>query len=148
MKLDTFAQHVWFDRREILVGDSIVEATVAGLMTGPVDFSPFLDNGIDTDLGTDGFQGDFSTLHVTALGDQLTGLIQEAVDLATNSTVIVHPGSFDSVSINRPGLLNLTLRSATGNPADVVINGLGASSAVEVVAPANVTLQDFTATAN
>ena len=57
------------------------EATIAAGMLGAVDFTPYLASGTDSDGGTAGFQGDFSTLHVTALGAQTTGTrVQEGVD--------------------------------------------------------------------
>jgi VCBS repeat-containing protein len=77
---------------------SSVEATVAGAIDGlaNVDFTPFLDNGIDGDGGTAGFQGQFATLHVTSLGGQsgVVGRIQEAIDLVDGSTVNVGSGTY------------------------------------------------------
>lgn len=73
------------------------ESTVVALMSGPVDFTPFLDSGVDTDLGTPGFQGDFSVLNVTTLGAQITGgRIQEGIDLVdVGGTVNVLAGTYD-----------------------------------------------------
>ena len=71
------------------------EATIDGLITGAVDFTPFLDDGTDTDGGTPGFQGDFSTLHVVVAGAQTAGgRIQEGIDLVTASTVYLHAGTY------------------------------------------------------
>ena len=38
------------------------DSTIAALMSGPVEYSPFLSSGTDTDPATPGFQGDGSTL--------------------------------------------------------------------------------------
>ncbi|WP_145448519.1 beta strand repeat-containing protein, partial [Gimesia panareensis] len=80
------------------------ESSIAALMEDAdggtplmVDFTPFLDNGTDTDLVTAGFQGDFSTLHVTALGSQAgaTNRIQEGVDLVTPDGILeVEDGTY------------------------------------------------------
>ncbi|MEQ8787080.1 MAG: right-handed parallel beta-helix repeat-containing protein, partial [Pirellulaceae bacterium] len=79
------------------------EGGVQALTTGPVDFTPFLDDGSDTN-GMAGFQGDFSTLHVTALGEQFgpQGRISEGVDLVTNSTIFVGAGTYqDNVILDK-----------------------------------------------
>ncbi|QDV17780.1 hypothetical protein Pan153_24350 [Gimesia panareensis] len=83
---------------------TINESSIAALMEDAdggtplmVDFTPFLDNGTDTDLGTAGFQGDFSKLHVTALGSQAgaTNRIQEGVDLVTPDGIVeVEDGTY------------------------------------------------------
>jgi hypothetical protein len=71
-----------------------------------VDFTPWLDSG--TDLGgvaSDGFQGDFSTLHVDddSLQTGSVDRIQEGVDLVTASTVKVEPGTYaEFVDANKP----------------------------------------------
>ena len=82
---------------------------------GLVDFTPFLAVGTDTDSAT-GFQGDYSSLYVTSLGEQTGtfGRIQQAVNLVTSSTISVLPGTYtsaDAININKP---NLTLRSTGG----------------------------------
>jgi len=109
------------------------ETAIASLMDGPVDFTPFLDSGADTDVGTAGFQGDFSTLHVTSLGEQTgaTGRIQEAVDLVTNSTVIVHDGTYvENVLIDK----NVALISENGRATTTIegVSGIGALGTVQV----------------
>lgn len=73
-----------------LVGD--VAAEVAG---NPVDFTPWLDGGADTDLAV-GFQGDFSILHVDDDSPQSGAVarIQEGVNLVTASIVLVGPGLY------------------------------------------------------
>ena len=82
---------------------------------GLVNFTPFLAVGTDTDSAT-GFQGDYSSLYVTSLGEQTGtfGRIQQAVNLVTSSTISVLPGTYtsaDAININKP---NLTLRSTGG----------------------------------
>ncbi|HIC38178.1 MAG TPA: hypothetical protein EYO79_01760, partial [Candidatus Marinimicrobia bacterium] len=73
-------------------------ATVAAKISGPVDFTPLLENG-DTAAGTIGFQADLSELTVHSLGLQSgsTGRIQEAIDLVTGSgsTVTVAAGTYN-----------------------------------------------------
>jgi fibronectin type 3 domain-containing protein len=91
-----------------------VRAKITGAGAANVDSTPFLDTGTDTDGGTPGFQGDFSTLHVTALGAQTgpLGRIQEGIDLVdAGGTVIVGDGTYmESPNINK----SLTLESAGG----------------------------------
>lgn len=73
--------------------ESVVAASVQGL----IDVSPFLESGSDLDLADVGFDGDFSQLNVTTLGEQsgASGRIQEGVDLATDGgTVDVHAGTY------------------------------------------------------
>ena len=65
-------------------------ATQAGLgVFGPVDFTPYLSSGANS--ATVGFLGDFSDLHVTALGSQTPsslGRIQEGVNLVTSGGTV------------------------------------------------------------
>jgi hypothetical protein len=117
-------------------------AGVAAEVSANVDYSPWLDVGTDT-LATPGFQGNFGTLHVDDTSPQAgaTGRIQEAIDLATGATptVIIEAGTYaESVAANKA---NLTLRGATGIPADVVIDA-PAGNGITVTAN-NVTIQDL-----
>ena len=91
---------------------SNVEADVGGATFGNVDFTPFLNSGSDSDSkSSDGFQGDFSTLNVTADGDQvgLTGRIQEGIDLVAGAsplTVNVLAGTYaESVTVDKSVML-------------------------------------------
>ena len=68
-----------------------------------MDFTPWLASGTDTNVettsgrGTFGFQGDFSTLWVTAASAETgsTGRIQEGINLVSGSTVNVAAGTYD-----------------------------------------------------
>ena len=143
---------------------SNVEATVNAYISGAtIDFTPFLDSGTDTDLGETGFQGDFSTLDVTALGAQsgITGRIQEGVNLVSGSTVNVGAGTFDEQvvideSLTLQGAGNTTIirpSSAaklasvytTGTQAGAFFNGDTIASIIDVrnVGTAGVTIQDL-----
>jgi hypothetical protein len=102
---------------------SNVEATVAAAINGAADFTPYLDNGMDTAPGTLGFQGDFHTLNVTMLGAQTgsIGRIQEAANMVSGSTINLMAGTYvGQVMINAfPSALDIVGMGAT--PADVVI---------------------------
>lgn len=71
-------------------------AGVAGQVSDDVDSTPWLDEGTDTEPGTPGFQGSFSTLDVDDDSPQTgtSGRIQEAIDLVSGSTVNVAPGTY------------------------------------------------------
>ena len=98
-------------------------AGVAALMSGPVDYTPWLDAGTDTSPG-EGFQGDFSYLHVSSASPQTgpTGRIQEADDLladgalvGSNRIVQVHVGTYaEDLTIDKP--LQLLGPNANINP--------------------------------
>ena len=86
------------------------EAGVLAMTTGPVDFTPYLNVGTDTDGGARGFGGDFSHLHVTALGGQTSGgRISEALGYLADGTlsggsriIDVHAGTYvDNVAVNK-----------------------------------------------
>jgi hypothetical protein len=130
------------------------EATVVAYTGGTgVDVTPFLDSGADTEGGTPGFQGDFSTLHVTALGSQAgsTGRIQEGVNLVDGSTVIVGPGTFaETVTISTADLAlegaqaGVDARTRSAVPESVVTTG-GISVQADGVTVDGFTVQDVAA---
>ena len=124
---------------------SNVEADVVSQAGVLIDFSPYLDVGTDTDGGTAGFQGDFSTLHVTDAGDQVAGLVQEGIDLVTTSTVIVEAGLYieSAIDANHNGLL---LQGATGIAADVIIDAGAAARVMSVPTATTVELRGLTLT--
>jgi hypothetical protein len=75
--------------------------TVAGMISGAVDFTPLLDSGADTDPVTPGFQPSLSSLTVHTLGSQTgsTERIQEGVNLVSGSTVNVAAGTYGITSM-------------------------------------------------
>lgn len=113
---------------------------VADGVSGLVDYTPWLDNGMDTDGGTAGFQGDFSILNVDDDSPQTGGTnrIQEAIDLVVGSTVSVWPGSYAG---NLNVVADVMLQSIDG-AATTTINGAG-GCAVSVDGD-NVTIDGFT----
>ncbi|MCB9465291.1 MAG: T9SS type A sorting domain-containing protein [Candidatus Eisenbacteria bacterium] len=73
-----------------------------------VDYSPWLESGIDQDLGTAGFQGDFSVLSVDDDSPESdpAGRISQAVALVSGSTVNIAPGTYEEqVHITTPDLV-------------------------------------------
>ncbi|MEZ6192667.1 MAG: hypothetical protein R3C45_15440 [Phycisphaerales bacterium] len=73
------------------------QAGVAAQTLGNVDFTPFLNNGTDTDAAAAGFQGDFSAITVTTLGTQTGGIgrVKEGVAVAdAGGTVNVLSGTY------------------------------------------------------
>ncbi|QDU49563.1 golvesin C-terminal-like domain-containing protein [Gimesia panareensis] len=92
-----------------------------------VDFTFYLGNGTDTDGGTAGFQGDFSTLHVTALGAQ-TGSpdrIAEALAAVTpGGTVKISSGTYnENVNTTATGIDKSVTLAPGNSPGQVIING-------------------------
>jgi|GEM_PF-5748335 len=105
------------------------ESSIAALMEDAdggtplmVDFTSFLNVATDVS-GAAGFQGDFSTLNVTALGAQTgpTGRIQEAIDSAAyGATINILAGTYAG-NVDATGI-DITL--APGNsPGQVTIDG-------------------------
>ena len=128
---------------------------ILGPASANFDFTPYLNSGTDTDVettlnrGTNGFQGDFSNLWVTAAGAQtgVTARIQEGVDRVTASTVNVVAGVYaESVLLNK----SVDLRGAQygvnvsgrtiGGPAEATVTG------IMTVAASNVQIDGFTLT--
>ncbi|MBI5022440.1 MAG: right-handed parallel beta-helix repeat-containing protein [Ignavibacteriales bacterium] len=94
--------------------------TVAGRINANVDYTPWLNIGTDTQLGTLGFQGDFSNLWVDDGSPQIgsTGRIQEGIDMVTGSTVNLAAGTYtENVNVNK----KVTLQGA-GSGSDPASN--------------------------
>ena len=72
----------WFDSADL--------ASISAVISGDVDYTPYLNQGTDTDLVTAGFQGDFSSITVHTAGDQVgtTARIQEGVNLAVSGGTV------------------------------------------------------------
>ena len=92
--------------------------TVAGMISGDVDFTPLLDSGTDTEPATPGFQPSLASLTVHTLGSQsgTTGRIQEGVNLVSSSTVNVAAGTYAGAIVNK----EVTISGAPGGTS--VIN--------------------------
>lgn len=77
-------------------GDADPAAVALLVDGGNIDYSPWLGMGTDTDLGTAGFQGDFSVLWADDDSPQTGGFfhIQEAVDMVSGSTIYLAPGTY------------------------------------------------------
>ena len=113
-----------------------IESAINALMVGFVDFTPYLDTS--TNSSSKAFAGDFSTLHVTALGGQTgtAGRVQEGVNEVSGSTVLVHPGTYaEAVTIGK----SLVLKS-TGGSGLSTINSTGKGTVTITVTAANVTI--------
>ncbi len=73
-------------------------------VSADIDYTPWLDSGVDMQLGTLGFQGDFSVLNVFAGSPQVgsTGRIQEGINLVSGSTVKALAGIYnENIVINK-----------------------------------------------
>jgi hypothetical protein len=77
---------------------------VAAEVSSNVDYTPWLDNGTDQSVDP-GFQGDFSTLHISTAGPQVgtDGRIQEAINLLTagpGSVIKAVAGTYNDGAVN------------------------------------------------
>ena len=110
---------------------------ILGAGSNALDFTPWFDAGTDTEVGTAGFQGDFSVLNVDDDSPQFDtvaptgrGRIEEAVDLVSGSTVNVAAGDYDegitlvdeSVTVQGPDVtppvVNIKASEDTGSGGD------------------------------
>ncbi len=108
--------------------------TVAGVESARVDYSPYLNTAVDVMPGTNGFQGDFTNLTVTADSPQANGSsgnIQEAINMANaGGSVTAKTGTYaGNVDVNKA----LTLK---GTPT--IAGSLTASASVRKSAPDSV----------
>jgi parallel beta-helix repeat protein len=116
------------------------EAGVDTAAVGLVDFTPYLNSGADGDVAR-GFTGDYSHLHVTALGEQTSGdRIQEGIDLVDSlGTVTVHDGTYDETVLVDKSIL---LESANEHGAFIAPTS-GAQQTVVTVDAEDVTVDGF-----
>ena len=132
-----------------------VQPDILGPASANIDFTPYLNSGTDTNVettpgrGTNGFQGDFSNLWVTAAGAQTgaTGRVQEGINSVSGSTVNVAAGLYVG-DVNIPA--SVTLKGAQYG---VAVSGRTAASASEstlqglvTVDASNVVVDGFTFT--
>ncbi len=140
---------------------SSTENTVAGLMEGDIDFTPFLMGGTDTGAAA-GFQGDFSSLYVTDQGEQVgsTGRINEAIGLLQDGALTdgdreirVASGTFsENVLVNKSVTLlghyagvNPNTTARTGSLESTISDGFGTNGTAygfRITAP-DVTIDGF-----
>lgn len=94
-------------------------ATIAGMVSSNVDYTPWLGGGTDDSPGS---SGDFSELWVDDNSPQsgTVNRIQEGVDLATGSTVNIAAGNYDAT---------IDIDSHTG------INLVGADKTTTIIKP-------------
>ncbi len=117
---------------------------IAGTASANIDYTSFLNSGIDINAGVYGFQGDFSALWVTPAGGQTgtTGRVQEGINLVTAGGLVnVLNGTYnEDIEINK----NITV---AGQSAAAIIRGLYAGSANTVfISASNATLKNITVT--
>lgn len=118
-----------------------VEADVADYMAGvnaeDVDFTPYLVSGVDTDGSTNGFQGDFSNLYATTLGNQTgaTGRVQEGINFIAdgsltggNRTLNLNAGEYveNGTTIDKAMMID----GVSSNATLVVIKGAGTGNGI------------------
>ncbi len=126
---------------------------LAGAASANIDYTPYLAAGTDTSA-TMGFQGDFSTLHVTAASPQTgaTGRIQEGINLVADGgltggarKLLVHPGSYGEVLDYRGIWINKPLSLVgTAGAATTIINGT--AQYMLMIGASDVTLDGVTVT--
>jgi len=112
-------------------------ADILGPASANFDVSPWLNTGVDTNPLAYGFQGDFSSITVTAQGAQVgsIGRIQEGINLSANGALMstsrivkVEAGTYtaNNLTVNKP----LTLLGANAG-----IAGSGVRGAESIVLP-------------
>jgi hypothetical protein len=113
---------------------ALVNASMRQTGSG-IDFSPWFDSGADTDNNSqNGFDGDYSFVHVDARSFQVGGLshLQEAVNEPRVQRVFVHDGAYAG-NTNVTRSLTLTNDGAAPLPqlASLSINGAGSRLTLE-----------------
>jgi len=131
---------------------SNLPATVAAYQSGPVDYTPWFDNGTDT--GGAGFEGDRSVLDVDDDSPQTgaTGRIQEGVNNVTASTLNIMPGMYEEqvivdgldVILQGSGRLNTTIRSPLVLATNFMVGPNPNKSVVAAKNSADIQVRDLT----
>ena len=136
---------------------------IAGAASANIDFTPYLNSGTDTNVetttgrGTNGFQGNFSNLWVTAVGAQIgtIGRIQEGINIVPATTINVAAGTYiEDPLLNKAVTLlgpNAAINPNTGTRVAeaVILPAVSAPdpSTCEVMAylsASNITIKGFT----
>jgi hypothetical protein len=115
---------------------------VASAVSANIDYTPWLNSGTDTNPGTAGFQGDFSTLWVDDNCPQTgsTGRIQEGINLVSGSTVNIAAGTYtETVNLNKHIAL---LGAGSGSSGGTIITKTGGSNGVLNLSASGVSATD------
>lgn len=120
------------------------ETAIMAMTDGVVDFTPFLNIG--TDMSADpGFQGDFSALKVTTLGEQTSGgRAQEGVDMADDDgTITLIAGTYnEDITVNK----NKTLKGHANITGDITL--MDSAVLATGTSPGLITLSNLNTSAN
>jgi len=99
-------------------------AGAAAAVSGPVDYSPWLNTGVDTDGGARGFAGDFSAVNIDDNSPQsagFAGYVDEALSfLDDGGTLFMHAGTYTENVNTSSQAVTLELGKGT---AGVVVDG-------------------------
>lgn len=113
-----------------------------GVGLGDLDFTPYLNTGVDQLPAVPGFQGSSAQLNVTALGGQSLGVgrVNEAIaGVDLNGTVLLDSGTYDeTVLVNR----SVTLDGRVDDGA-VITRTAGSQQVLVTIAATNVTVKDI-----
>ena len=129
-----------------------VVGRIAGAGAGNIDYSPWLGSGTDTNLGTAGFQGDFSKVHVSAQSAFSTlaygsvvpasgQYLKEGYDLLSGASQVlnVRSGTYvESLTVAK----DLTI-AGDGSGSTTLVGGAGSAITTAVGASA-ISLQGLT----
>ncbi|MEP1094920.1 MAG: T9SS type A sorting domain-containing protein, partial [Cyclobacteriaceae bacterium] len=115
---------------------SINETTISALVDlAGVDFTPWIENGTDTDGATAGFQPDLDTLYVGTTGTQTgsTGRWQEGHDLvdALGTVVLANADYAETVTVTKSVTFEPTSGAGDTSLDNLVMNGTGVTMTLE-----------------
>lgn len=122
---------------------SIDESEIDNLVGSGNDFTPWIANSADTDMGTAGFQPDLDSLYVGTSGTQTgsTGRVDEAISLVdANGSIIINAGTYtETVSANKAVNLlgaNVDIPASSPRIAETIINPGSLLTAITVTSNA------------